>query len=150
LAGFGPRFAGPKENKMGELDAEIRVFEVYSKVAETHEIGDRRWARSAGLPAPRLSEMRRIVRLVKEQGLSPDEASKRVKRDISHAKVYKLYRGLCAILGEDYMAKTLLQQYKAEKDPVVKNTILVMIVSAKNQPRVKKYLLDLIKEEERK
>jgi hypothetical protein len=131
------------EEIMGELDADIGEFELYTKIVAGNDISDTRWAKAARIPQPRIAELHGIVRLMKEEGLTQEEASKRMKRDCTHVKLDKLYRGLCNLLGEEYMAKSIESAIKHERNPRRRLQYRLRALPAKLLPQVDAYLREL-------
>lgn len=132
---------------MGDLDADIKEFEEYSKIAEGNGITDVRWAKASHLPQPRLAELRRIARLM-AQGLTQQQATLEVKRGCTVAKLFKLYQGLCRLLGGDYMAKQLERLVKETKDPQQKIALLAKRLPKGSYEHVLKTMWNAIREAE--
>lgn len=122
---FWPANCGALEESMGELDADIREFEEYTRVVSANDISDTKWGKAARIPQPRIAELRRILRLMDEESLTQEQASKRIRRECTHMKLNKLYRGLCAILGEDYMKQALERAIKQGRNPRLRAQYLV-------------------------
>jgi len=127
---------------MGDLDADIRVFEAYTKIASANDIKDTTWARNAHIPQPRIAELRQILRMVSKEGLTQEEASKRIGRDCTHVKLHKLYRGLCIILGDEIMKHEAEKLYRKEKNPKIRTQLLVDILAILDK-HGKDFLMDV-------
>jgi hypothetical protein len=104
---------------MEELNADVGLFLAYAKIAEDNNIQDTQWAAAAGTPQPRIAELRRIARMMAEQGISQAEAEKRIRRTCNYAKLEQLFRGLTHILGEEIMAHELGKVERKETNPTI-------------------------------
>jgi hypothetical protein len=131
------------EEFMGEFDADIREFEDFTEIVAGNDITDTEWSKAARLPQPRIAELRRMLRMMHEEGLTQEEASKRIRRECTHIKLNKLYRGLCKILGEDYMTRQLVRLIKTTKDRRLRVTYMVSALSDKQLPEAEKLLSGL-------
>jgi hypothetical protein len=107
------------EGFMEELNADIGLFLAYAKIAEDNNIQDTQWAAAARTPQPRIAELRRIVRMMAEEGISQAEAQKRIRRTCNYGKLQQLFRGLTQLLGEEIMAHELGKVERKEKSPVI-------------------------------
>ena len=128
---------------MGEFDADINVFDAFAKIASDNDVTDTEWAKGARMAQPRIAELRQILRLVREEGLTQAEASKRIRRDCTQIKINKLYRGLRQVLGVDRMKHEVRKAYKKEKNPRVRAHLLLAGLDEKFLPELEKFMLEL-------
>jgi hypothetical protein len=130
------------EEIMGELDADIGLFLAYAKIAEDNGITDTNWAEAARTGQPRIAELRRIARMMAEQGISQGEAEKRIRRTCNYGKLQQLFRGLVHILGEEILAHELGKVERKEKNPQVQLLLRVerMLLSKGALKVIKRHL----------
>jgi pyoverdine/dityrosine biosynthesis protein Dit1 len=115
------------------LEVDVKIFEVLARIAEQNNISDTKWSKSSwpkagGNPQSRIGEIRQIVRIMKGENISQEEASRRIRRKFTIEKMLALYRGLSQILGEDVVSEEILKAIDKEKDPRKRLILTVMLI----------------------
>jgi len=110
------------------MDVDIKLFEILCAVAKEHGVTDIKWAKESwGKEASqsRIGELRQILRLINDQGLSQAEASSKVGRRWSLQKCCQTTKGLRAIVGEQVVQRRMAEAIRQEKDPCMRLHLMV-------------------------
>ena len=135
---------------MAQIETEISTFEVLMRVAETNRITDTAWAAAAGLTQPRIGELRQIMRIMREENLTQEEASAKIQRSCTLDKILKLHEGLTKLLGEEIMKHEIDKILATIKDPRLRLQILAMGLSKQDCLEAEKEIRRIIAESKKK
>jgi predicted XRE-type DNA-binding protein len=88
------------------MKLDINIFQMLNEIAESADITQEEWAKSAGSKQPRISELVKM--------LSTGEANGRA---FTLDKFIKLYKGLEKIMGTDKLQEKFSKKIEKEPDP---------------------------------
>jgi len=87
------------------------IFETLDQIRALNNVQDTEWSRESGLPAPRISELRKRAK----------------KRACTVEKILKLTRGLQRIIGGSVLQKAILDKVESATDKKQKIILLVLL-----------------------
>lgn len=123
------------------MTLEISIFEAMAEVIEEGGFKDKEWAKASFIPAPRISDCYRMLRLEKLDKRSEEylELKKKVGRAFTVDKALKMIQGVRNLMGNKGMKK-LVKKLDRVKSQDQRNFIKFNCLSPSKKIQLQMYL----------
>jgi len=105
------------------LEFNIRLFTRLEQLAKDNGVSDVDWCRAAwpeskSNPGARVTELRKIVQIMREQGVSQHEAQRIAKRKFTFNKAFHLIKGILQLLPTEEVYRVIDEEAAEEKEAI--------------------------------
>lgn len=117
----------------------ITFFDLLDNIREKYSIPYKEWAKMSGLPAPRLSELKKL-----SESYSFKEESVGIDRIFSVSKCIKLINGLRSVLGVQRFTEEILKALESAETVDEELLLLLSILQDDKKGEVRNLLKDIV------